>query len=101
MFRFLVRRLLYLIPTLWAVSIVAFIIIQLPPGDYTTTYMASLSSSGEAVDQQVVNALKERYGFDQPLPVQYFKWIGNIVTAGDFGQSFEWNAPVNRLIWDR
>jgi peptide/nickel transport system permease protein len=101
MFRFLSRRLLYMIPTMLAVSIVAFIIIQLPPGDYTTTYMSSLSSSGETVDQQVVAALKERYGFDQPLHVQYLNWVGNIITAGDFGQSFEWNEPVNRLIWDR
>lgn len=98
---FLVRRLVFLIPTMFAVSVVAFIIIQLPPGDYVTAYTANLATSGETLDQQVLSNLRERYGFDQPVYVQYFKWIKNIVFEGDFGQSFEWNRPVDNLIWSR
>lgn len=98
---FLVRRLVFLIPTMFAVSVVAFVIIQLPPGDYVTAYTANLATSGETLDQQVLSNLRERYGFDQPVYVQYFKWIKNIVFEGDFGQSFEWNRPVGNLIWSR
>ncbi len=101
MLQFIIRRLLLMIPTLFAVSIVAFIIIQLPPGDFVTSYMANLATSGESMDQQVLDALRERYGFDQPLYVQYWKWITGIVTEGDYGMSFEWNRPVNDIIWAR
>ncbi len=90
-----------MIPTMFAVSIVAFIIIQLPPGDYLTSYLANLSAAGETVEQEVLDALNERFGLDQPIYVQYAKWIGNIITKGDFGQSFEWREPVENLIWGR
>jgi peptide/nickel transport system permease protein len=101
MVQFLVRRSLMMIPTIFAVSVVAFIIIQLPPGDYVTAYTANLATTGETIDQQTLDALRERYGFDQPMHVQYFKWIRGIVLEGDFGQSFEWNRPVEELIWSR
>lgn len=101
MLQFLIRRLLLMIPTLFAVSIVAFVIIQLPPGDFVTSYTANLATSGETMDQQVLEALRERYGFDQPIYVQYWKWITGIITEGDFGMSFEWNSPVNDIIWSR
>lgn len=101
MIQFIIRRLFLMIPTLFVVSIVSFIIIQLPPGDYVTAYVANLSTTGETIDQEVLDALRERYGFDQPIYVQYFKWITNIIFKGDFGQSFEWNRPVEELIWDR
>ena len=101
MLQFIVRRLLLMLPTLFAVSVVAFIIIQLPPGDYVTSYMANLATSGETLDQQRLDALRERYGFDEPIYVQYWKWVSGIVTEGDFGQSFEWGKPVNDIIWAR
>ncbi len=100
MSQFIIRRLLLMVPTMFAISVVAFIIIQLPPGDFVTAYMARLASTGETIDQQVLDALRERYGFDQPVYVQYLRWIGGVV-QGDFGQSFEWDRPVNELIWDR
>ena len=92
------RRILYLIPTLLIVSIIAFAVIQLPPGDF----LASLISSAvETVDQAQVDALRQRYGLDEPIYVQYWKWISGIITKGDFGDSFEWNRPVSDLIWER
>lgn len=101
MLRFVTTRLLAMVLTLWAVSFVAFAIIQLPPGDYLTTYVASLSAQGERVDPRMIEALRNQYGFGEPFIVQYWKWISGILTRGDFGQSFEWKAPVTSLIWGR
>ena len=87
--------------TFFAVSIVAFAIIQLPPGDFLTTLVASMASQGEQVDPAALEALRTRYGLGEPIWVQYFKWMSNIFLRGDFGQSFEWNQPVISLIWSR
>lgn len=89
-----------MIPTLVAISIISFIIIQLPPGDFLTTYVAQLSVSGESVDQAELDQLKHRYGLDQPMYMQYLKWAWNFL-HGDFGHSFEWNKPVSELIGER
>jgi peptide/nickel transport system permease protein len=101
MTEYIVRRVLYMIPTVFAVSVVAFFIIQLPPGDYLTSLVAGMAEQGETVDSATLVALRERYGLGQPFYVQYWKWISGIVLRGDFGQSFEWNRPVNQLIWER
>ncbi|MBX3014368.1 MAG: ABC transporter permease [Caldilineaceae bacterium] len=101
MFQFILRRTLYLIPTLIAISLVMFIIIQLPPGDYLTTLVAAMASQGESVDQAALVALRERYGLGQPIYVQYWKWISSIIFHGDFGRSFAYNLPVSSLIWER
>lgn len=97
---FIIRRLLWAIPLLFAVSLIAFIIIQLPPGDFITTFSASLSETGAALDTEALNALRERYGLDQHFLVQYWKWISGVL-VGDFGMSFEWGQPVADLIWGR
>lgn len=101
MIRFLIRRLLAMVLTLSAVSVVAFVIIQLPPGDYLSTVVARLSAQGGSVDPAQLDALTERYGLDEPVYVQYLKWISGIVLHGDFGQSFEWNQPVSGLLAER
>lgn len=101
MAQFIIRRLLYMIPTMFAVSLVAFIIIQLPPGDFLTSYIANISAGGETVTQDVIDGLNQQFGLDQPIYVQYFKWITNIILRGDFGTSFAWRAPVESLIWSR
>jgi len=101
MLEYIVRRILYMIPTLFAISVVSFVIIQLPPGDYLTSLVAGMAEQGESIDSAQLAALKARYGLDQPWYVQYWKWISGILLRGDFGQSFEWNRPVNTLIWDR
>jgi peptide/nickel transport system permease protein len=101
MLEFIVRRVLYMVPTLFAISVVSFIIIQLPPGDYLTSLVAGMAVQGETIDRSTLKNLEERYGLKQPIHVQYWKWISGIILRGDFGQSFEWNRPVNTLIWDR
>ena len=90
-----------MIPTIFLVSVVSFVLLQLPPGDYLTEYAAQLSSQGESVDQEAIAALRERYGLGEPVYVQYIKWVEGIVTRGDWGQSMEWQKPVAQLIWDR
>jgi peptide/nickel transport system permease protein len=101
MLQYIIRRVLLMIPTLIVISIVAFVLIQLPPGDYLTSYASQLASQGEGVDNQQLTALKQQYGLDQPVYVQYWKWISRIVFHGDFGQSLEWHQPVSSLIWQR
>ncbi|MCH4887004.1 ABC transporter permease [Acidaminobacter sp. JC074] len=101
MFKFILRRLIIMIPLVLITSMVVFAVIQLPPGDYVTTYIATLQNEGETVDQKLIEDLREEYGLDQPLPVQYFKWMKNIITKGDFGYSFSYNKPVNDVIGER
>jgi peptide/nickel transport system permease protein len=101
MLQYIVRRALYMIPTLFAISVVSFILIQLPPGDFLTSYVSKLRAEGENVDRAQLIALEQRYGLNDPVYVQYWKWISGIVLRGDFGRSFEWNRPVSALIWDR
>jgi len=98
---YILKRVLYMIPTLFVISIISFVIIQLPPGDFLTSYVATLRSQGEDIDTQALRALEEQYGLNQPIYVQYWKWISGILTRGDFGLSFEWQRPVSELIWDR
>lgn len=100
MIKFTLFRLLQVIPTLFAVSLIAFFIIQLPPGDYLTVHIANLQSQGETVDPAQIEALRQRYGIDDPFWVQYWKWISNILFHGDFGQSFQHGRPVSVLIGD-
>ena len=90
-----------MIPTMFGISIIAFFVIQLPPGDFLTSQIAMMSDSGQAVDPAEIAMMRARYGLDDPVLVQYFKWIGNILLRGDFGYSFEWSRPVSTLIWDR
>jgi peptide/nickel transport system permease protein len=100
MTQYIIRRVLFFIPTLFAISMVTFFIIQLPPGDFLTAYEARLASSGDAVDLQRVAELRERYGLDQPVPVQYWKWISGVF-QGDFGYSLQWKQPVTDLLGQR
>jgi peptide/nickel transport system permease protein len=90
-----------MIPTLFLVSVVSFIIIQLPPGDFATSYISALSASGATVQQEELEALRATYGLDQPPLVQYAKWMQGILTRGDFGISFSYKLPVSAIVWDR
>jgi len=101
MLRYILRRIVYMIPTLVGMSIIAFVIIQLPPGDYLTSMLANMADSGVTVDQAQVARYREIYGFDDPVWMQYWKWISGIIFRGDFGYSFEWNRPVRDLVWER
>ncbi|MGH2532796.1 MAG: ABC transporter permease [Thermomicrobiales bacterium] len=100
MLAFIVRRLILAIVTLVAISIICFGIILLPPGDYITAYVAEQTASGTVITSREAEALRARYGLDQPVPIQYLKWMNGIV-RGDFGMSLTWQRPVAALIWDR
>jgi peptide/nickel transport system permease protein len=100
MIQFILRRILLMIPTFFVISIVAFAIIQLPPGDYATTLLSSMAASGES-GAASAEQIRQSYGLDQPVYVQYVKWMWNIFTKSDFGISFEFSQPVNSLIWER
>lgn len=100
MITFIAQRLGFAALTLFVSSVLAFVIIQLPPGDFVDTYIANLSASGSAVSQGEAEALRILYGLDQPVWVQYFKWVSRII-VGDFGESMEWRRPVSEVIGDR
>jgi len=100
MLSYIIRRFIYMIFLLLTVSVVSFIIIQLPPGDWLTTYIAQLQASGTQVDQAIIDSLKQQYGLDLPLSQQYFKWIWNMI-HGNFGFSFTLNKPVSTLLAER
>jgi peptide/nickel transport system permease protein len=101
MLGFILKRVLYMIPTLIGMSLVSFFIIQLPPGDFLTSLISAIADSGQSLDSATVAALTAQYGLDQPFYVQYWKWISGILFRGDFGWSFDWGQPVSRLIWER
>ncbi len=101
MLTFIARRVLYMVPTVFLISVVAFLIIALPPGDYLTTLITQMRAQGMAVDQGQLANLEQRYGFGQPIYVQYAKWMSAIVTDLDFGQSFQFNRPVAELLAQR
>jgi peptide/nickel transport system permease protein len=89
-----------MIPTLIAISVVVFVIIQLPPGDYLTSQMAEMQSQGENMPSAQLDYLRERYGLDRPLWQQYAFWALGLL-HGDLGWSFEYNLPVADVIGDR
>lgn len=96
----ILRRIFWMAPTLFVISILSFIIMQLPPGDYLTSYIAALEESGEPVNLDQVAALRARYHLDDPYYLQYLRWMGGLLT-GDLGMSFEWNRPVRDLIGEQ
>jgi peptide/nickel transport system permease protein len=101
MIKYIIKRVLYMIPTIIGISFLTFFIIQLPPGDFLTSKLAGMMEQGQTIDVSTIEALKARYGLDQPIVVQYWKWVSGIIFRGDFGQSFEWNRPVTEMIWGR
>jgi peptide/nickel transport system permease protein len=97
---YIARRFLLALVTIWAISVLSFVIIQLPPGDYVTAYTAQMSATGTIVTRQEVEALRIQFGLDKPLHVQYIKWIGQIA-RGNFGLAMEYGRPVLEVIGDR
>ena len=89
-----------MIPTLFAISIITFVIIQLPPGDYLSTYIAELQSQGENVDISKIEALRAQYGLDKSMIEQYWFWVIGLL-QGDLGFSFEYQLPVSEIVGDR
>jgi peptide/nickel transport system permease protein len=98
---YLLRRFLYMVALLFSVSLFSFFLIQLPPGDYLTSYIARLRDTrGTDIDQAEIDGLRMQYGLDEPLTSQYVKWVSNMF-QGDFGRSFAWNMPVVTMINER
>lgn len=100
MYAYLARRLVYMGVTVVLVSMIGFTIIQLPPGDYLTTYIANLQSLGTQVTESEAASLRAQYGLDRTAVEQYLLWVRNMV-GGDFGYSFEYRQPVGDLIAER
>ncbi len=100
MVNYIIRRLLLIIPTLLVISLLVFIIIELPPGDYIESYIAQLEAQGETADLQLLEFLRHQYGLDRPAYERYFRWVGGMV-QGDFGFSFEYHMPVSEVVGDR
>jgi peptide/nickel transport system permease protein len=100
MIAYIIHRLLAGILTIWAASVLSFLVIQLPPGDYVTAYIANLQASGTVVRAEEAEALRQQYGLDQPVYVQYAKWMG-LMLRGNFGMAMEYNRPVREVIGDR
>lgn len=101
MINFIIRRILVLIPLMFLVSIVAFVVIQLPPGSFVDSYIRNLELQGGSVNEAQKAALERQYGLDEPYVVQYLTWIGNILLHGDFGNSFLYQRPVSDLLQER
>jgi peptide/nickel transport system permease protein len=100
MLTYIGRRALLAVFTVWAISVLSFVIIQLPPGDYVTSYIAQMASTGSVVTEQEAENLRIQYGLGQPIYVQYYKWVKQIA-EGNFGMSMEWKRPVTEVIGDR
>ena len=98
---YLARRVLYMLFLLLLLSLVAFVIIQLPPGNIVSQEVAQLRQQSIPVTPEVRRALERAYGLDRSLPQQYLGWLVRIVTRGDLGVSFTHNAPVSELITER
>ena len=89
-----------MILTLFIISIISFLVIQAPPGDYMSMYVSRLAAQGEQIDESQLIALRSRYGIDQPMYIQYLKWLRGVL-RGDLGRSLEWNRSVKSLILER
>ena len=100
MIAYLARRLVLALITVWAITIVTFIIIQLPPGDFVDAYVAQASAMGTSISLAEAEAMRQAYGLDQPIWVQYIKWV-TLISQGQFGLSFEFGRPVIEVIGDR
>jgi len=101
---YVIRRSLLAIPMLLLVSLIAFFILTLPPGDYMTSYQNQLTSQAgltTAEAEEMADEMRQKYGLDQPFLIQYYNWIKNIVTNGDFGYSFFYSKSVSAVIWSR
>ncbi|MBW6422392.1 ABC transporter permease [Rhizobium sp. XQZ8] len=100
MIRYIVWRIAVMIPTLILISMLVFTIIELPPGDYFESYVAEMRAIGEKADMSEIDELRARYGFDQPEPIRYLRWVTGML-VGDFGYSFEYRMPVSDVVGDR
>jgi peptide/nickel transport system permease protein len=100
MAQYILKRIVFMIPTIFIISILTFIIIQLPPGDFVSTMVANSAAQGQTIDAAEMQALRARYGLGEPIHVQYVKWAGGLL-QGDLGFSYTFNEPAKALIMGR
>ena len=100
MIRYTLQRIALMVPNLLAISLLTFIIIQLPPGDYLTTHVMELQAQGERVNKERIDFLREQFGMDRPFHEQYLTWLAGMF-RGNFGYSFEYDMPVTDVVGDR
>ena len=100
MIGFIVNRLILALITIWVVTVISFALIQLPPGDYITSYVAQLMTQGEVVSDLEAKALRQQYGLGDPFVIQYYKWLEK-AAVGNYGISMEYQRPVTEVIGDR
>ncbi len=100
MIKYIIKRILYMIPTVFFISFIVFIIIQLPPGSWVDSYVAQLQQDGEYINREQIAAIEARYGLKDPIYVAYFKWIKGWPRL-DFGRSYLWRMPVIDIIKDQ
>jgi peptide/nickel transport system permease protein len=91
--RFVLRRVLQAIPTFFGITLLSFVILRLAPGDPVSVMVAGAQN----LSPQDLQRIRQAYGLDQPLPVQYLDWLHRLFT-GDFGQSFQYHRPVLEMI---
>ncbi len=100
MLSYMIRRLLFMVIILLLVTVISFIIIQLPSGDYISSYVSQLQAVGLEVSEAEIASLTKEYGLDLPIYLRYFKWMWKML-HGNFGRSFAWNRSVNDLVAER
>jgi peptide/nickel transport system permease protein len=100
MSRYIIRRLLMMIPTLFIISVIVFAVIQLPPGDIVTSTLEDLQSQGQEANEETIASLRKAYNLDKPIQMQYLYWVGGLM-QGDLGYSFMYQQPVNTLVGER
>ena len=101
MLQYIIRRVLQFIPLLVIISILSFTLIELPPGDYLSTYIMRLEEAGTVLAEDEIARLTRQYGLDRPAYVRYLMWMWNILRHGNFGRSFQWGKSVEDVIGDR
>jgi peptide/nickel transport system permease protein len=100
MLGYILKRVFYMIPTLFVISAISFMVIELPPGDFVTSYVAQLESSGGYVSEAQVESLRDRFGVDKPIYVKYAKWLKGLL-KGELGRSLQFDQPAMDLIKQR
>lgn len=100
--RFIAKRFAYMIFTVWIITLVSFVVIQLPPGDYVSNLVSQMVAQGvDEIPPEVIAQLRAQYGLDQPVYVQYLKWLRNVITQGNFGYSFTFQRDASQIIGER
>ncbi len=100
MLQYILKRILLMLPTLFVISVISFIVIQLPPGDFLSSYINNRASEGTMISDEEITNLRMQYGLDKPMVSQYFIWMGGVL-QGNYGYSFLYRRPVSDLIWER